>query len=111
MSVPAPAPVSTTTLWPRASSRLTVSGVAATRRSPGRRSFGMAIFIGTTPLLFYYGCRPVRTGTGRWLDEEYGHEDDDHHHQNGPPGGETHKILPSLLTLPDVHPAAAAADC
>lgn len=46
MLAPAPAPVSTTRAWPRATSFLTVSGEAATRRSPARRSRGIAIFKG-----------------------------------------------------------------
>src|ERR1700722_1868306 len=41
-----PAPVSTVTAKPRAFSFLTVSGVAATRASPARRSFRTARFMG-----------------------------------------------------------------
>jgi hypothetical protein len=40
-----PAVSSTTTLKPSALSRATESGVAATRRSPGKLSFGMPKFI------------------------------------------------------------------
>ena len=47
-----PAPFSTTTVKPKPTSFFTKSGEAATRVSPGRRSFGMAIFmIGNYPLI------------------------------------------------------------
>ncbi len=53
---PAPAPASTETSNPSCSRRRTVSGVAATRRSPGRRSRGMATFILYLPIhIIAYG--------------------------------------------------------
>ena len=45
MSEATPASRSTTTSWPAFTSFLTVSGVAATRVSPGRRSFGIPILM------------------------------------------------------------------
>src|SRR5579872_2002384 len=48
MPEPSPAPASITTSNPNALQRLTVSGVAATRASPGSRSRRTAIFIMTS---------------------------------------------------------------
>src|SRR3954466_2906009 len=50
MAAPAPAPASTTTSKPRAFSFLTLSGVAATRVSPARRSLVTAIVAAIQPL-------------------------------------------------------------
>src|SRR5450755_4035674 len=79
-----PAPFSTATSAPIPTMRLTVSGVAATRGSPGSASAGIAIFM---------------AGTAARLGKENEHKDENDDDRDHDPFGEGEKILVGSLML------------
>src|SRR5580693_8446926 len=91
MRAAAPAPVSTATSSPSALNFLTVSGEAATRASPARRSLRMASFMGVP--------RSMRAEQGQ---EQ--HDQDDEPHR---PLHELREAEPGLLMGRDIHRAGS----
>src|SRR5688572_9977651 len=107
MSAAVPAPVSITTVQPRPTNFFTVSGEAATRFSPARRSFGIPIFMPTPPGASSAPktkTAPIRRRLAG-SDDEDRHQHQQDHHGNGAPDRHLHEGFPGALMLADIHGA------